>query len=238
MKNINFRKILSFVLAAFVAFGTLSVGTFNVYAEDEQWTLMLEDSIDTTIWTGQNYWIYVNDINSNDPEPRRADVTSAKTSNKRVFKIGSDDINDEDFLLIPVKPGTAKLTVYYETPSGETRKLSKKIVVKKYPKQIKSLRLNGKKVNTNKHKYSYIKKVSKSTTKVRVKMALKKGWKITKVYGIRMKETGPLVDFKISKSAVKKGKSIKFSKDSIETIVVIEMKKGKNTIDYWVYFSK
>lgn len=230
----NFKKILSLVLAAFVAFGTLGLGTLGANAASEDWRI----GIDSSIWTGTSYYINVYDMNSTDPATSIGTVTNATSSNNGVFKISKDNFDNggASFFVDPVKSGTAKLTVNFTTSTDETKTLSKNIVVKKYPKHIKSLRVNGKKVSTVKNKFYYSKKVSKSKTSVKVKMALKKGWKITKVEATYFTKKGTPKDFKVSKSAIKKGKAIKFGKKYKEMNIYVQMKKGSNTIWYGFWF--
>lgn len=233
MRKFNFRKILSLALAAFVAFGTFAVGAVGVNAATEDWYIDIDDSI----WAGTSYWIGVYDRNSNDPATSFGTVTSATSSNNGVFKISKDTYdNGVSFNVEPVAKGTATLTVNFTTPSGEAKTVSKNIVVKKYPKQIKSLKVNGKKVSTSKNKFFYSKKLSKSKTSAKIKMALKKGWKITKVEATYFTKKGTPKDFKVSKSAIKKGKAIKFGKKYKEMNIYVQMKKGSNTIWYSFWF--
>lgn len=234
MRKFNFRKILSLALAAFVAFGMLGVGTLGVNAEAENWFLDTND----TVWAGSPYWengVSVYDMN-NDGQDAKA-ITSATSSNNGVFSVKTESYDGSTrFYVNGVAKGTAKLTVTFTTPADETKTLSKNITVKKYPKEIKSLKVNGKKVKTSKYKYEYNKKLSKSKTKVKIKMALKKGWKVTSISAYRYTKNGDPKEFKVSKSAIKKGKNIKFSKKYYGMSISVEMKKGNDTINYSFYF--
>ena len=223
--KINFRKILSLALAAFVAFGTLGVGTLGVNATTEDWFL----DVTETAWTGSSYWIGVYDTVSGD----NGTITSATSSNTAVFdiaKFGYD--GGVDYNIDPKAAGTATLTVNFTTPSGEAKTLSKNVVVKAYPKEIKSLKVNGKKVNTNKYKFFYNKKMSKSKTSVKIKMALKKGWKITNIYADRSTNGDKYTQFKVKKSALKNGKAMKFGKKYKYMWINVTMKKGNDIIQY------
>ena len=221
----KFRKILSLVLAAFVAFGMLGVGTLAVNAETENWVLNTEDSI----WEGANAWFDVYD-EGNDAPGGITSVTSGNTGVLSIEKEVYDGVTE--YRGLGVAPGTAQVTVNFTTPSGQTKSLTKNIVVKAYPKEIKSLKVNGKKVNTNKNKFFYSKKVSKSKGSVKIKMALQKGWKITGIYADRSKTGKSFKQFKVSKSALKKGKAIKFSKKYKYMYVSVSMQKGNETIWY------
>jgi hypothetical protein len=137
-----------------------------------------------------------------------------------------------DYNIDPKAAGTATLTVNFTTPSGEAKTLSKNVVVKAYPKEIKSLKVNGKKVNTNKYKFFYSKKMSKSKTSVKIKMALKKGWKITNIYADRSTNGDKYTQFKVKKSALKNGKAIKFGKKYKYMWINVTMKKGNDIIQY------
>ena len=228
MRKFNFRKILSLALAAFVAFGTFAVGAVNVNAATEDWKIFND-----TVWLGSEQWDNYIDVYDNaSPQTRKA-ITSATSSDTSVFSIKTEAFEDgNNYFIIGVAPGTAKLTVSFTTQSGETKTLSKNIVVKKYPKEIKSLKVNGKKVSTSKHKFNYRKKISKSKSSVKIKMALKKGWKITSIYADRSKTGEKYTTFKVSKSALTKGKAIKFSKKYKYMWIRVAMKKGKNIIWY------
>lgn len=223
MKKFNFRKILSLALAAFVAFGTFAAGAVSVNAADDGWYIGISD----TIWTGEEIYFGVYDANEN-----MGDITSIASSNNGVLSAQKEVYDDFTYYYVKgVTAGTATLTVNFNTSSG-AQSLSQNILVKKYPKQIKSLKVNGKKVNTNKNKFFYAKKVSKKKTKVNIKMALKKGWKITNVSATRWTKNGEPKNFKVSKSAIKKGKAIKFSKKYTGMYINVEMKKGSDIINY------
>ena len=224
MKKFNFRKILSLALAAFVAFGMLAVGTVGVNAEAEDWRI--ETSYDTDyVWAGDSSWFDVYDWGNQE----NGKITSATSSNNSVFSV--DTYEDYGFIN-GLAVGTATLNVNFTTPAGETKSLSKNIVVKKYPKEIKSLKVNGKKVNTSKYKFFYDKKMSKSKTKATIKMALKKGWKITDIYADRSKNGDKWTQFKVSKSTLLKGKAIKFSKKYKYMSIRVTLKKGNDIIWY------
>jgi hypothetical protein len=221
----KFRKILSLVLAAFVAFGMLGVGTLAVNAETENWVLNTEDSI----WEGANAWFDVYD-EGNDAPGGITSVTSGNTGVLSIEKEVYDGVTE--YRGLGVAPGTAQVTVNFTTPSGQTKSLTKNIVVKAYPKEIKSLKVNGKKVNTSKNKFFYNKKVSKSKGSVKIKMALKKGWKITNIYADRSTNGDKYTQFKVKKSALKNGKAIKFGKKYKYMWINVTMKKGNDIIQY------
>ena len=221
----NFRKVLSLVLAAFVAFGMLGAGTLGVNAETENWVLNTED----TIWAGEEAWLDVYDEGNDD----FGDITSATSSNTGVLSIQKNVYNGvTEYYGLGVAAGTAQVTVNFTTRSGQAKSVTKNIVVKAYPKEIKSLKVNGKKVNTNKHKFFYSKKMSKSKTSVKIKMALQKGWKITDARVYRYTKSGEEKMGKVSKSALKKGKAIKFNKKYRFMYVSVSMQKGNETIWY------
>ena len=229
MRKFNFRKILSLALAAFVAFGTFAVGAVGVNAETENWGIDGEDSF----WAGSTSWFNVYDSGNDTP----GTITSATSSNNKVFSIQKETFGgNTDFFMKGVGAGTAVLTVNFTTPSGETKTLTKSVLVKKYPKEIKSLKVNGKKVNTSKYKFYYNKKISKSKTKVNVKMALKKGWKIIGVTAERTKDRKTWKKFTVKKSALTKGKPIKFGKKYKDMYIYIELKKGNDIIWYSLDF--
>jgi len=114
--------------------------------------------------------------------------------------------------------------------------------LKAYPKQIKSLKINGKAVNTGKYKYEVTRKISKSSTRVKIKMALKKGWKITDLSAYRATRSnareGMFSKFKITKSQLLKGSDIKIPKKYKSVNIGFTMKKGKYELNYIIYLRR
>lgn len=232
MSKMRFKKILSLVLTAFVAIGTLAAGAVQVNAADEHWELW----VPTPVWTGTSYGIDVSDWENNE----FATITSAKSSDSSVLKVKKYTYDDGSVFweMKGKKAGKAKITVKFTKPSGETGTIKKTVKVKKFPYEFKSLKVNGKKINIKKNKFYLDEKVSKSKTKLYIKMALKKGWKVIDVYADRSKNGNKYSTFKVSKSAVKKGTAIKFPKKYKYCDINVTMQKGKDIIYYTFSFRR
>ena len=213
-----------------LAFGVFAVSTGSAYAKDKKWTVLANEDR----WVGDpaNY-VSVCDLNSFDNKdgPVYATVTSVKSSKASVLEVIKEKRSFEDhketaYILESKKAGKATITVKYKKPSGKTGTLKKTITVRKYPKEIKSLTVNGKSVKISKNKFSFRKKTSRKN--VTVKMALKKGWKISRVYCYRYKKNGNLSEVKVTKKMIRKGLSISFPKKYDNMLVSVYMTDGKD----------
>ena len=234
MRKFNLKKVLSLVLAAFVAFGVFAAGAVNVNAGGKTWQVAVDDPI----WIGTECGISVVDTDWEE----WADITAVKSSNPKILTVKKGSYTDDSetytfYDLKGKKAGKVTLTVDFDTPEDGHKVLVKTVKVKKYPKAITNLKVNGKKVSTVKHKFYYNKKISKSKTSVKIKMSLKKGWKIVGVYADRAKVSGEdYKTFTVTKSALKKGKAIKFPKDYKEMYITVTLKKGSDYFNYNFYF--
>ena len=243
MNSNVFKRVSAVLLAMFVAFGMMCFGTWEAKAADK-WEFMGYD----TYYIGQTYGNYI-DVGSYDEakdDTVWATVTSAKSSKKSVIKIKTETWTDENnkpvknYTMSFRKAGKAKITVKFKKPDGSKGTITKTINVKKYPNQIKSLKVNGKKVKTSKGTKRYDYTVTKfKKNKVTVKMALKKGWKVSYVsaYAYNTKN-GKDKDIKVKPAAVKKGTGIKFPKGYDLMNITIDMQKGNQYISYFVTVSK
>ena len=112
--------------------------------------------------------------------------------------------------------------------------IKKTITVKKYPNQIKSLKVNGKAVKVSENKYFLDSKTGK--TSVKIKMALKKGWKIKNVEAYAYTKNYTEKKISATKKAISKGSAISFPKKYRELHVTVNMSKGKDVVSYTFYF--
>ena len=240
MNSNVFKRVSAVLLAMFVAFGMMCFGTWEAKAADS-WDLQGSDSY----FAGNEVYV---EVGSYDQDGNYAwgDITSVKSSKKSVVKSISYPGTDENgksikvYYLKFVKAGTAKVTVKFKKPDGSKGSLTKTIKVKKYPNQLKSLKVNGKKVKTSKGDKRYIYFADKfKKSKVTVKMSLKKGWKVSSVSGYAFNsKSGKNKDIKIKKSVIKKGTGIKFPKGCDNLIIDITMQNGNKEIPYQIYVSK
>ena len=234
------NKITSLMLILCLTIGVFAVSVGNAYAASKKWVLLINEER----WVGDaSNVVKVCDDNSwgNENGPTYATVTSVKSSNTAVLAAKKETLYYEDhtekgYLLNSKKAGKATITVKYKTPAGKTGTLKKTITVKKYPKQIKSLKVNGKTVSTSKHKFFFDRQTSKKS--VTIKMALKDGWKITDVYGYRYTKSGKESKVKVTKKMLKNGTSISFPKKYEKMSVCVYMENGKSSIYYDVFFNR
>lgn len=211
-------RLLSLVLAAAVAFGTLTFSTGNVYASG--YTLSLDD----TIWIidGMSYGIHVFDS-----KWKMKKITAVTVSDDTLATINKDKLDGDVWWgVTPKKSGKVKVTVTFKTKSGK-KKASKIVRIKKYPNQIKSLKVNGKKVSTKEYQ-DYYENTYKGTS-VKVKAALKSGWKMTNgIYCYVLDKNGNKKTINIKKSRILNGKAIKFARKYKEFSLYFEMENKKN----------
>lgn len=244
MKNkLNYR--ISVILAAFVLMGIMLAGSCLVQADsDSSYSI----NIPETLWMGQGS----STVLVQDASGETKGIDSLTLSDPTVLKVHEDKYNYEgkdycNYDVKPAKPGKTTMTVTFTKPDGSTGTLSKVISIRNYPKEIKSLKVNGKKVklaNNVKTKilgkvdqrYTYFVKNKKTAGKV--KLTPKKGWKITKVTSTLSAGVGDTFkDYssKITKKMITKGKKFKFPKswDQLEIRVTMQNKNGE-TIDYCI----
>lgn len=207
-----------------------------------------------TFWIGQDEeWLRLTDKDGGS-----ADIDSITQSNK-VFRVSKDKYQDEngnthyDVYIRPVRTGSTRFTINYTDEDGAQRVMTtKKFRVKKYPKEIKSLIVNGHKIKTEKKaklpngkkadtRYAYC--VKNKGVKARIKMKLNKGWKITDVSSVLsrgndddIRSYEKVTKKIITKQTVTNGKKIVFPKSWEELTVCVTMKKNGETIDYCVVF--
>lgn len=145
---------------------------------------------------------------------------------------GDDGKEYTDYYLVAKKTGEVKVDVDYTAP-GWSGPRTATIRVSPYP--AKTLKVNGKKVDIGKNGYSYTKTKYKAT-KARVKVAMRTGWKVTKVWGYSYDKSGNSKKVKVTKTMLKKGSYFKLPKKCTDAYVGFSMKKGDEVIDYYVWF--
>ncbi len=221
----RFKKSLSLVLSTVLAFGMIAVGTFNANAASDNWKL----SYAGDFWAGSASDISLYTDSGNYSE----DIIWAKSSNKSVAKFSKGiDVDTYIYSLECKKAGKTKLTIKFRDSKGKERTFTKTIKVKKYPKEFKSLKVNGKTINTNKKKFEYFGKTSK--TKVSVKAKLKKGWKIRSIDARLYDQNWEESKLKVTKKMLSKGSSIKFPKKAQSMDMIIFLQKGTSEIEYYI----
>lgn len=170
--------------------------------------------------------VVINSVDVVDPSDK------SKIAIKKDTWEGDDGETYTDFYLVAKKTGKAQISVDYTAP-GWSGARTATIRVNPYP--AKSIKVNGKKVDIAKHGYSYTKTKYKST-KARIKVAMRTGWRITKVWGYAYYKSGNNKALKVSKTKLKKGSYFKLPKKCTDAYVGFSMKKGDEVIDYYVWF--
>ena len=218
-------RITSMLLAVFVAFGMICFNTGEVNAASR-----FETGFEKIVYVDQNPTVYVYDTKGKINEVK---IYSVKSSNSGAAKVVKESWKDDTgkhtwYWLKTKKPGKATITIKYKNASGKKATMKKKITVKKYPNEIKKLTVLGKNVNLKKtdNKFFYSKKCK--TTKPKIKMTLKKGWKIEYISAGAYKNGNYKKEVKVTKTMLKKGKAISFSKkyDNVYISVFMINSKG------------
>lgn len=244
MKKSSLKKISSLLLAFVMALGTIVVSAPEVKADSDNWILSI-GAEDDYVWEGTDYIENVLTVRSDEDDYYYGTITSAVTDDESVAviksKVGYDGSEYyTEFYLKPKKVGTTKVTVEFITRSEEVKTAEATIRVRKYPKPIKSMKISGKAVDTSKYKYHVTRKVSRASTAVRIKMALKSGWKITYVSAHRSKsgKEGSFKWYKVTKKQLLKGSALSFPKKYKYFNVALTLKKGSEEINYNIYIRR
>ena len=159
----------------------------------------------------------------------------AKSSNPKVIKV----VKDQGlYMLILKKSGKSRITMTFKDEEGNKRTLSKVFRVIKYPDFIKSLRINGKKINIKEDPtWTYIYNYKK--TKARIKFALKNRWKMTTVSGNYCKKNGRQIEIpKVELNRMLKGQSFKFPKKYKRMYMFFRLEKGDDYLEYQVEINR
>lgn len=225
-----FKRSFSLMIAVLMTLGVFCLSLTFADAESGIEEYSTESatctfSIPEIMWKGQNK-APVSVFTSDNTKVTVKSVSSSDKSVAKVVKSG------KDYLLEARKPGTSTITVKYKLKTGESGTHIANTTVKPYPNQIKSLKLDGKAIKIKKHKYSFVKSKGYKNTKVKVKMALKDGWKISSAWGYRYKGSTPH-QVNISKKILENGTAIKFPKKYKRMYISIYMQnEKKETIRY------
>lgn len=141
---------------------------------------------------------------------------SAKSSNTAVGRITKDTWTDEknhkivDFYLKAKSLGKTTVTYVYKK-NGKKYTAKGTYVVKKYPKAIKSLSLNGTQYKIRKSRYfGFEKRGYGRKTSARVKIVPAKGWKFTYTEYYMGNSNDDFINKRIKGSTLKSGTTIKF----------------------------
>ena len=161
--------------------------------------------------------------------PEGAVVTSVKSSNKSVLKVNQYGDTFDDISVTPKKAGKAKITVKYKVGKNSYSVTSANFTVKKFPKAIKSLKVNGKSVSLTKDKFDYpLFDYAKTKGTITVKAA--SGWKVSKLVLFPDPDYNPSSTYR---KTVKNGKSFNIPSDGSYCVDITMTNKKTN--DVFVY---
>ncbi|RAP43459.1 MAG: hypothetical protein BZ136_09625 [Methanosphaera sp. rholeuAM74] len=220
MKNKQFRKKLSLLIALMMALSMFCISFTFVCAESGIEEARIKETSDYinipgVMWKGESRHISVSSSSG-----KMAEITKIQSSDTSVVKKvkGIDSLK-------ALKKGKVFITVNYKFSKKETGTRTVPVQVKAYPNNIKSLTVNGKSVTIKKHKFSYTDGKYKKTS-LKIKMALKDGWKISDVWGF-ISRKGKSNQIKISKATIQKGGKISFPKKYTSMYITVVMKNNK-----------
>lgn len=231
----SISRVLSLMLAVFVAFGMICVSTGEAKAASGP--LKLDKQ---TFWAKDEAWGSAPVVPVNDDDWELIDsakLVSVKSSKPAVLKAVKDGTNLYGYYLMPKKVGKSKITIKYKV-NGKTYTMSRTYTVKKYPNPYESIKVNGKSVKISSNKFFYdVTGYSKSSCKI--KITPKSGWKVVNAYASFYNPKTEKDKFKnLKASVVTKGTAIKIpSGYEAYVFATLENTKGE-TIDYGVRFFK
>ena len=227
----HFKKMSALFMSLVLAAGIIILDT-SVADAAGSWDLWM----DSVGFVGQDwggFWV------GNDKTGENAEVISVKSTEPKILKVVKHEEDGNVFWTAAAKkPGKVTLKVKYKRPDGRKASLKKKITIKKYPNQIKSLKINGKKVKIADNKFFCLEE-NVTSSKIKVDLKLKKGWKIRSVNGNLWNAGGNGSKvIKKAKSHVKNGDAIKFPKKYRDFELMIGMTDGEDSIMYHIRISR
>ena len=166
--------------------------------------------------------------------PKNARVVSVKSSNKSVLKVSIDGNTFDDISVTPgKKAGKAKITVKYKVDQNSYSVTSDSFTVKKLPKAIKSLEVNGKSISLTKNKFDYP-LFDYTNTKGTITVKAASGWKVSKMVLFPDPDYNPASTYR---KTVKNGKSFNIPNDGSYCVdITMTNKKTKDVFIYHVGF--
>ncbi len=231
------KRVMSLMIAVFVAFGMMVVGTGEANAASAKVVTYVSGrvldeegmSLENHIYVGEEGYAGAYDARTD----KEVIINSVTVSDKSIAKVRKsvykfDGRTYRDFFVIGKKPGKVKVTFKYNIKGKKkvTTK-SKYVTVHEYPNPIKSVTVNGiNKKMTKDRWFWYSQKYKKAKTSVKVKVVPAEGWKIKKVNGnlsyIKNKSYKNKT-VKSAKSKVTKGSKISYPKKYTDLYLNVEM---------------
>lgn len=228
------KRVMSMMIAMFVAFSMMVVGTGEVNAASGKMVVYIGSHAEGELYVGESG--YVGAYNAK--TLKEGKIKSVTVSNKTVAKVHKETYSADgkkytNTYVVGKKPGKTKVTIKYKYNGNvKTKKLN--VEIKAYPNAIKGVVINGKtKKITADRKFYFSQKYKKTSAKVKVIPA--DGWKITNVFGNTNYWKGDQyksANIKGAKAKVKKGSKIKFAKKYEMLSLYVTLEKGGEKFDY------
>ena len=253
MKKAHFI-CLSVLCTVFLLLGTVFACTV---AADAETAYTIDPEMPKMFWVGMREM----PLTLKDNNGGKADITDIKPGDPGVFIIIRDEYLNEkgvaccNVSIKPVKAGITTMTISYIDVSGAARELTNTFSVKNYPNEIKKLTVNGHVIKTAKKavkpdgkkadtRFGYTVRTRGTCERIRIK--LKKGWKISSVNSDLSRGNGDdirsykeVTKKSITKKTVSRGSKIYFPKNWDDLFVTVTMKnKAGDSIDYRICFTR
>lgn len=233
--SIKLKKLMSLMIAVFVAFSMMVIGTDEASAASAKVKVYINNQIEKTnhIYVGEQTYVTAY-ATKGDKYPTIKKVKVADKSVAKV-KIKKNKYNGKifrEYYVVGKKPGKTKVSVRYKF-KGKTKTKNLTVTVREYPNPLASLTINGKNIPlAGDTGFLYEAKCKK--TKVRIKAVAAEGWEITSVdsytvYGKsnKVKDLN-FKNIKKAKNKIKNGKVITFPKKhrNMTTCIYLENEEG------------
>lgn len=214
--SLKLKKALSLMIAIFVAFSMMAVGTSEASAATAKVKVSVNNQIDKNnhIYVGEKAYVVAYATRGTKPVTIKKITVSDKTIAKvmiKTFKV--DGKKYKEYYVLGKKPGKTKVTVKYKY-NGKVKYKKINVTVEAYPNPLQSLEVNGKNVPLS-GVTSFIYEAKCKKTKVKIKAVPSEGWEIIDAMGdISYPKNKPTKysNIKKVKSKVKKGTVISFPK--------------------------
>lgn len=232
MTKKNFSRVTSLLLTVAAVFCMVC---FNPGEADAAGRYQL--AMNDVVWIGEDPSISIYDVKAKEGSSE-VKIYSVKSSDSSVAAPVKQTYKDIDgkthkfYIMKTKKPGVVKITISYRTVKGKKASMKKKVSVKAYPNEIRSLRVNGKKINLNKAGNRYFISRKCKTTKPRVKLKVAKGWKLDYLRAYAYGNSGEK-KVKLTKKMLRSGKTIKFQKRYKNLFIDLSFRNADGDLIYY-----
>ena len=228
------KKLLILILSVMMVFTLMPT---TVFAEGDE-PSETPELIPETLWAGTEYWSGPLIENADTDLIQIQSITSGNTDVLAVECIG-DPLSVWDYLLIPVNPGTAVITVTFTLENVEYT-LSGEYTVKEFPVFLSGLAIDGEAISPeayNNHNYYDVE--GYEGTSPNVKFTLAEGWTFYDSYYNRCYADGNFEEGSLGSDLPENGWSLDFPEgcDSLNTFYHFRNDAG-DEIQFGIRFTK